>query len=206
MTKDRPPKNAPAKAGVTARPTASGKSESIEQKRARRKLESERARIELEKFQAQYGKGYNALENFVYELDTFGSFESVSLSEEDEFRFQELMSHVERLGKIITSYLEHEFSSLDEAFQVRRPDGYRRPAERKKHLHMRKLQEDGCFLRKHGAKIGPEFFEFLATRHLVNKTTAAEWYYRKHRDLEPDPIKDKSAVHPEVRARLKWKR
>lgn len=157
-------------------------------------------RAALAEFHAQHGEGYNDLENFIYELDTFDA------DYDDPELVRDLLHHVSKVAAAISSYLEHEHRTLDEAFRVRRPDGYRRAAARKKHLHMRQLQQDGEHLRKRGAVVDSAFFEFLANRHKVDKTKAAEWYYLKHRGLRPDSSKDSSDLSELVRSQLNWKK
>lgn len=173
--------------------------ETIEEKRARKRQEAATRKASLASFHAQYGEGYNDLENFLYELDTFGA------AYDDTELVEDLLRHVSKVAAAITAYLEHEYSTLDDAFKVRRPDGYRRAAARKKHLHMRQLQQDGEQLRKRGAVVDSAFFEFLAARHKVDKTRAAEWYYLKHRGLKPDPKLSKAEISEAIRLQLNWK-
>lgn len=173
--------------------------ETLEEKRARKRQEAATRKASLASFHAQYGEGYNDLENFIYEFDTFGA------AYDDPELVEGLLRSVAKIADAVSAYLEHKHSTLDEAFRVRRPDGYRRASARKRHLHMMQLQQDGEYLRKRGAIVDAAFFEFLASRHKVDKTRAAEWYYLKHRGLKPDPTLDNLEIREAIRSELNWK-
>jgi len=158
-------------------------------------------KLSLDEFQAQYGKGYNRLEDFLYEFDTIGDWSAA-----DPAELERLYWHVERIAKSINGYMSHEFRTMDEAFQVRRPDGYRQPSARKRYLHMRNLQDLGLKLRKRGAVTDNQFFEFLGRMFNVDKTLAAEWYYQKHRGAKPDPTLDNSDIPEWARDQINWRR
>lgn len=177
----------------------------IERKRREARERAEVRRIELAKFHAQYGEGHNSLENFVYEYGAFGSLDPTDPHDLD--RLEELLEHVKTVAKAIQRYLDHETRTLDEAFKVRRPDGYRQPAERRKFLKIDPVQRDGRFLREHGAVIDDAFFEVLAERHGIKTTVAREYYYAdpKLKGLKPKAGKSPDEVNSEYRRRLNWK-
>lgn len=150
-------------------------------------------------FEAQYGEGHNALENF---LDAFKQYDDFK----DPADVERFHHYAVDIALAIRAYLTHETRKLDDAFKVRRPDGYRQPAERKRYLQMDRLQREGAFLRGYGARADDALWELLAERHLTNTSDAKKWYYMKHKGLQPDPGKDPATLPKWVRDRLKWKK
>lgn len=135
----------------------------------------------------------------------YGNFPNFDPEEVGPAELETLFDHFERIAKAIRGYMEHEFRSLDDALGVRRPDNYHQAAARRRFLHMRRLQDDGRVLRERGAVVDAQFFEYLARRHNVGKTTASEWYYQAYKGLRPDPTKSNSDISEQIRAQLNWK-
>lgn len=158
MTARPAKKKTPAKAGARL---------SVDEKREQAAVR----KIEIAEFQAQHGEGHNDLENFLLE------FEANDFSEANPAAYERLLEHVEMLARAISGYLDHEFRTLDEAFKVRRPEGYRQPAARKRHLHRRKVLVAGRVLKSAGAVVDTAFFEVVGQIAGVKKTQASDWYY-----------------------------
>lgn len=95
----------------------------------------------------------------------------------DDFRSELLVDAIAEIAEAFRKYVEHEVSSLDDAFGVSRPAGYRRPAARKRFLKRKRLQRQALWLRDAGAKVDPAFFEVLGTVNGVKPTQAKDWYY-----------------------------
>lgn len=169
MKDKRPPKDAPANAG--ARPT-------VEQKRA----QAAKRRAELAEYHAQHGKGTDVLYRFI---DAFDAFESYRKDDDGGYKLDELLDQSKRVAKAFTRYLEHEVTTLEEAFDVRRPKRYRRAEARKRFERMISLVIDGRTLRHHGAKVDVALFELLAKMHGVGKDKATEWYYERNKGIKP---------------------
>lgn len=155
--------------------------------------------LTVDEFRGQYGEGYNKLEDFLWEWD-------LRRDEAEPFDDEMLRFHVDRVAKAIRGYMEHEFSTLDEAFGVRRPDDYRRPAALKRHKNMSPLQAAGLKLRLRGAVPDAAFFELLGSLFKVGSTQAKKWYYLKHKGVKPDPSKDPSDLPDWIRRALTWKK
>jgi hypothetical protein len=182
MATNHPPEKAPAKKAGADR---------LVEKRA---IAAER-RESKAAFDAQYGEGHNKIENF---LDAFKQYDDFK----DPADLEDFHYYAIDIALAIRAYLTHETRTLDKAFKVRRPDGYRQPAERKRYLRMKNLQSEGRMLREHGAKADVELWQLLAERHLTNPATAREWYYLANKGVCPDPKKDSANLPQWVRDRL----
>lgn len=78
----------------------------------------------------------------------------------------------------IDQYELHEASTLDEAFGVQRPSGYRRPAARAAIDPGYQAVRDANDLALAGAVIDDALFEAVAGIHNVGSTSVKKWYYK----------------------------
>lgn len=154
----------------------------------------------LAEFHALHGAGHNKLENFL------NAFDRVDGAEAEPSAVEDLIDQMRWVADAFRGYLQHEYRSLDQAFDVRRPKSYRQPAARKRALLMRRVQEEGRELRLHGCTVGDAMFQFLATRHGTNKTDAGAWYLAKYKGLMPDPTKSMDDLQDWVREALRYER
>jgi hypothetical protein len=81
------------------------------------------------------------------------------------------------LRETIERYESHEVSTLDEAFSVQRPPGYRRPAARAAVAPGYQAVRDANDLAHAGAVIDDALFEAVAMIHDVGSTSVKKWYY-----------------------------
>jgi hypothetical protein len=81
------------------------------------------------------------------------------------------------LGSAINRYRTSDVRTLDEAFNVRRPPGYRRGAARAASQHGLSAEMDVTHLAIAGAVVDDALFEAVASRYGVGKTTVKKWYY-----------------------------
>ena len=105
------------------------------------------------------------------------------------FRTELFAESADYVARKIKQYLEHETTSMDEAFELRRPKGYRRASAREEHLKMHAVQRTGLKIRNAGAVTDEAFFEVLGQIHNLKRTKAKELYYRygNNVDLPPRP-------------------
>ena len=167
---------------------------------AAKRVASAKRNEALAAFRAKWGEGHNDLENFLLEVDRLGN-----LAEADPTDMEWLFEHVVKIATAVRSYISHESRTLDEAFRVHRPSGYRQPAARKRYMHRRSVQFHGRVLKSAGAVVDQAFFEVLADIVGVNKTLASEWYY----EVTLPPFKQVDDLPPALekyRSRLNWKR
>lgn len=83
-------------------------------------------------------------------------------------------------GRVLTAirrYTHHEVSTLDLAFNVKRPKGYRRPAVRGRWEKAVLIVRDVCKLNMHGVSIDDGMFEEVGKLHGIKKSQASDWYY-----------------------------
>jgi len=187
MSTKRPTKKPPAKAGAP---------EGAEEKRRR----AEERKLARARFEAEHGDGQSALWDFIYEFDTLGDWK-----EADEWAMERLLDHVQKIADSINRYLDHECRTMDDAFKVRRPNGYRQAAARKRHLYRRKVQFYGRVLKSAGAVVDSAFFEVIGAIVGVSKTQASDWYYEVK--LPPyKQIKDLPPALEKYRDQLRWKK
>lgn len=153
-----------------------------------------------DKFEAEHGQGYDALWNFIYEYETLGDWK-----EADPWVMERLFDCIKDIAASINRYLDHECRTMDEAFRVRRPDGYRRAAARKRHLHRHNVQICGRVLKSAGVVVDASFFEVIGDFVGVSKTQASEWYY----EVRFPPYKQITDLPPALekyRSMLRWKK
>ena len=184
-----------AKKATKKAPAKKAGAKSLKEKRA---IAADR-RAKKAAFEAQYGEGHAALVSFWDAFEQYDAFK-------DPADLEQFHHHTVDVALAIRAYLTHAAGTLDEAFKVRRPDGYRQPTERKKFLKKAAVQREGKLLRyEHGVVVDDAFFELLAERHQVSATIAKQYYYAKHKGLKPKPEASPEGIHPEYRRRLNWK-
>ena len=187
MANKKPMKKAPAK-------KAGAKNQ------AEKRLLAAARRESKARFDAQHGEGHNVLENFIYEYETLGNWEDA-----DPNDMQRLFEYIEEIAGAVNRYLGHECRRLDIAFRVRRPDGYRQKAARKRYLYRRQAQVVGRILKSAGAVVDAAFFEVIGEVVGVSKTQASEWYY----EVKFPPYKQVTDLPPALekyRQQLRWKK
>lgn len=81
------------------------------------------------------------------------------------------------LGQAIGRYTEHTAATLDEAFLVARPSGYRQPAARNGAHLGRLVVRDVQDMILAGAVVDDGLFEAIGGFHGVGKSTVKKWYY-----------------------------
>lgn len=89
--------------------------------------------------------------------------------------FPEWLSY--KVASAIRRYSHHEVSTLDQAFNVKRPAGYRRKAVAARWNKAILIVRDVHDLSEHGFPIDGSLFEEVGKLHGVGKTKASEWYY-----------------------------
>ncbi len=82
-----------------------------------------------------------------------------------------------KVARAIRAYQHHETLTLDDAFHVKRPDGYRRKAAEDRWNHAWPVVRDIRHLHAAGVPVGDALFEVVGERHGIGKTTASKWFY-----------------------------
>ena len=77
----------------------------------------------------------------------------------------------------IRNYTHHKTTTLDEAFNVKRPDGYRRQAAKDRWNKGVLVVSDVIALIRAGRPVDDGMFEEVGSSRGVGKTTAKKWYY-----------------------------
>ncbi|WP_242107211.1 hypothetical protein [Luteimonas aquatica] len=89
------------------------------------------------------------------------------------------------VDKAIMGYMTHEYASLDAAFGVGRPKGYRRKSIHEQASRAHNSNWIIIELHKHGYAIDDQLFEVVGERFNVKKTTAKKWYYEAKNSNDP---------------------
>lgn len=109
----------------------------------------------------------------------------------------------------IRRYTHHQAHTLDEAFNVKRPNGYRRKASRDRATTGFLVWFDVSELVSAGAVVDEALFEAVGSLHGVGKTTAAKWYYtyleRTPRHGLPMALEALPARLAALKDRIGWK-
>ena len=114
----------------------------------------------------------------------------------------------------IRRYQQHDAHSLDEAFNVKRPAGYRRGAARDRRKIGAMVVYDINQMARAGAVIDDELFEAVGNLHGVGKTTAKGYHYSGAgwpAWALPDPAEapmERTALPPQLReleCMVKWR-
>lgn len=82
-----------------------------------------------------------------------------------------------QIASAIYRYQHHDAFSLDEAFRVSRPSGYRQKARREQRRVGTVVAYDVRALVRAGAVVDEALFAAVGKLHGVGKTTASKWYY-----------------------------
>lgn len=84
-------------------------------------------------------------------------------------------------------YRYHHTKTLDEAFGVARPAGYRQETKSKRWYVGMNVMWDARLLIEAGASVDEALFEAVGTTYGIGKTTASKYYYWhvRHRQLPP---------------------
>lgn len=109
----------------------------------------------------------------------------------------------------IRRYTHHQAHTLDDAFNVKRPGGYRRKASRDRATTGFLVWADVAELVSAGAVVDEALFEAVGALHNVGKTTAAKWYYTYLERLPPHHLPRTIEALPDRLAALRdvigWK-
>ena len=81
------------------------------------------------------------------------------------------------VARAIRGYTHHKASTLDEAFGVSRPQGYRRKAVQARWDGALPVVQDVMHLQKAGVPVDDGLFEAVGELHGIGKTTASKWFY-----------------------------
>lgn len=82
-----------------------------------------------------------------------------------------------KVAAAIRRYSFHEVLTLDEAFGVKRPGGYRRGSTQQRWNNSWVVVHDILQLHRAGVPIDDALFEAVGARHGIGKTTASKWFY-----------------------------
>lgn len=89
-----------------------------------------------------------------------------------------------QLDEVLTAYVNHEVSSLDEAFGVKRPKGYRqRYMEQLQHGKGASIWDDIVTLHAHGLPLDEYIFGKVGELHGTGSTYAKKAYYHHQRRI-----------------------
>lgn len=117
------------------------------------------------------------------------------------------------LGNAINLYQNHWEKTLDDAFNVKRPDGYRGPQERNRRVLGPKVTADIVLLVGAGAIVDDSLFAAVGKLHGVGSTTVKKWYYASfdyqfHLALRPSRTDSPDSLPSHLRAlkpSIKWR-
>ncbi len=115
------------------------------------------------------------------------------------------------LAGAIYRYTQHDARTLDEAFRVKRPDGYRLAAARDRRRKGLVVTAQIMELHSAGAAVDEALFAAVGELHGVKKTTISDWYYlhRTHPMFAHKRPVARSALKPELTGladKVNWKR
>lgn len=89
--------------------------------------------------------------------------------------FPEWLSY--KVARAIRNYTHHKTLTLDDAFGVARPQGYRRQAAQARWDGAFIVVRDVMHLHQSGVPIDDGLFEAVGKLHGIGKTTASKWFY-----------------------------
>lgn len=89
--------------------------------------------------------------------------------------FPEWLSY--KVAHAIRNYTHHKKATLDEAFGVVRPQGYRRQATQARWDNAFKVVKDVMHLHQAGVPIDDGLFDAVGQLHGIGKTRASKWFY-----------------------------
>jgi len=164
-------------------------------KRARLGRDSEQ-KLVLDGEDLQYKK-QDRLWRFVEEFEVFRDLHAFGESDASEIKYRAelFLEAAEHAAKGFQKYLNHETTTLDEAFDLKRPKGYRRAIAHEERVKERALQRTGRMFRSAGAAIDDAFFAVLGEIYGVSKTKASVFYYRE-RSHVPVPAPPPPGTRP----------
>lgn len=133
-------------------------------------------------------------------------FQFIAACDSGDLTSEWFVDMVEDVRLAFGRYDRHEVSTLDEAFGLQRPDGYRRSAAEERDKKRRRVQIVGRVLRDCGAAVDSALFEVLAEIHGTNRTKATEWYYEANKSLPPRGFSELPEQYRRFVDQLNWVR
>ena len=82
-----------------------------------------------------------------------------------------------KVVQAIRKYTHHKASTLDAAFNIRRPGGYKRPAQQDRWDRAGLVVSEVIAMRRSGEAVDDLMFEQVGSKHGIKKTKAKDWYY-----------------------------
>ena len=145
-----------------------------------------KARSSLELSEAHYDWNHrDSGEPLIYDyIDSFDSWADYLDDEchDKEYEQERVIEKSRRIIEAFRRYLDHEVSTLDEAFAVGRPKGYRRNAAEIEVKKKRMVQRDVLQFVQAGVVIDEALFAVVGKIHGIGKTQVGEWWgARKHK-------------------------